>query len=921
MTAEHFYIWAKSDHSSHADNVDKNVTYHPLAYHMLDVAAVAERVIAADARRIERLSEQLGADADDVARVSLWLAAMHDIGKASAAFQLKNQHLWRDDIFGAGPSEPCLAAHGSVTGWYLHHDNEEFPDAPPSMAKILRGTTGLSTFSARALIDAVAGHHGRPVTSFATSRTGAAVPPRKIGPLKLRLAARALAQDLAELFEVSNTQDNQNQTKTWNDHALISYSWWLATLIPFSDWIGSNDKFFEIRTPANFSNFTSVPEYWQVAQHNAAGALRDLGLTPAAIREPKTFSLLPEMAEASPIQKWAQKTVLPKDGPCLAIIEDATGSGKTEAALMLAHRLMDKGFAKGFFVALPTMATANAMHDRLRILFAKLFEDDPSQPAASLSLAHGRARAMQKQISDQDSPVVAWCSDWIAAENRKAFFAQAGVGTIDQAVLAVLTSKYQTIRLRGMADKVLIIDEAHAFDTYMSAEVQALLRFHASQGGSAILLSATLPLSQRQAYARAFAEGARWADTQALTETAYPLATFLSAEQTVETPGKTRAGTERKVTVRRVETKTEAEALAIAAASDGAAVAIIRSTVDEALRTYEHLKGAIASVANINVQVFHSRFLFDDRQAIEQDVVARFGKDSKPDQRRGQILVATQVIEQSLDCDFDVIITDLAPIDLLIQRAGRLWRHPRGRERPENVRSPILHVVSPKPDLAGTDKQFEEALPEVVWVYSNPSLLVRTAEHLFKAGEIETRTLAGGKNEDVPGHPRNLVEAVYSDADIERLSASLQAADDEAQGKGYGETEMARRATLHPLKAYNSEIEPWLDEAAVVTRLGDSLPVRVAIEDGTQLVPLAERARSSNDWSLTELRLRPSIAGNILTPMREQLAALTPPWADYESDIRLLVLHPAEDGAWLDDTGDLAYHPKTGLSRSQHTQG
>ncbi len=882
---------------------------------MLDVAAVAKRVIAADARRIEHLSERLGVHVRDMTSISLWLTALHDIGKASAVFQLKNKHLWRENVFGAAPSEPCLAAHGNVTGWYLRYDNEDVPDAPPGIAKALCTATGLSCYDTHPLIDAIAGHHGQPVKSFAERRRGGAEPPRKIAPLKLRVAARTLAHDLAQLFEIPTVQNIQTQANIWNIDALVSYSWWLATIIPFSDWIGSNENFFKINTPTNAITFQTISEYWPQAQHIAGHALQELGLTPATIRASQATSLLPEKAQASPVQNWARTVALPQQNPCLTIIEDATGSGKTEAALILAHRLMENGNAAGFFVALPTMATANAMYGRIKSVFTNLFDGDPSQPSASLSLAHGRAHTMQSSSASEDDSVATWCNEWIAAENRKAFFAQAGVGTIDQAVLAVLASKYQTIRLRGMADKVLIIDEAHAFDAYMSAEVQALLRFHAFQGGSAILLSATLPLSQRQAYARAFSDGAGWEQTPQISETAYPLTTLLTAKNTVETPGTTRAGTERKISVTRIGSKTEAEALALKSGEDGAAVAIIRTTVDEALKTYERLKEACADKSNINVQTFHSRFLFDDRQVIEQDVITRFGKHSTRDQRRGQILVATQVIEQSLDCDFDVMISDLAPVDLLIQRAGRLWRHPRGNTRPETVQSPVLYVISPEPNRDGDAEQFNDTLPEAVWVYKNASLLVRSAQHLFEAGEIVTQSLPQETNADVPGHPRNLVEAVYSDADIANLSASLQAADDAAHGQGFGETELARQATLHPLKAYSSEIEPWLHDAEVMTRLGDSMPVRVAFQDGAKLVPLAERARADGDWSLSELRLRPSLACDINTPTPEQLSALHPPWSKHESGIRLLVLHPTKDHTWLDDTAAVAYHPQTGLAK------
>src|SRR5262249_39719522 len=203
------------------------------------------------------------------------------------------------------------------------------------------------------------------------------------------------------------------------------------------------------------------------------------------------------------------------EGPLLFIIEDMTGSGKTEAAVVLSHRLMLAGRAKGLYVALPTMATANAMFTRLASSYRPLF--DETRPP-SIVLTHGRRdlflgfanlpNALARCDSDareEDDPseieASAFCADWIARSNKQAFLAQIGAGTIDQAILAVLPARHQSLRLWGVTEKVLVVDEAHAYDTYISTVIECLLKFHAAFGGSAIVLSATLPQEKRAAFA------------------------------------------------------------------------------------------------------------------------------------------------------------------------------------------------------------------------------------------------------------------------------------------------------------------------------------------------------------------------------------------------------------------------------------
>jgi CRISPR-associated endonuclease/helicase Cas3 len=256
------------------------------------------------------------------------------------------------------------------------------------------------------------------------------------------------------------------------------------------------------------------------------------------------------------VQDWAERVPLP-DGPFLALVEDVTGGGKTEAALVLTHRLLAEGRAKGLYMALPTMATANAMFTRLAEAYRRLFEPDPDQEP-SLALAHGAtklhdgfqaairagdpARASEPE-TDDDNPrgdeAGAACAAWLALEQRKAFLADVGVGTIDQAILGVLPAKYQSLRLLGLSQRVLIVDEAHAYDAYVGEELDRLLTFQAALGSSAVILSATLPATTKRRLVNAFRRGLGLGPVM-LEQEEYPLVTLVGRVGPIEERGQDR---------------------------------------------------------------------------------------------------------------------------------------------------------------------------------------------------------------------------------------------------------------------------------------------------------------------------------------------------------------------------------------------
>jgi CRISPR-associated endonuclease/helicase Cas3 len=605
-----------------------------------------------------------------------------------------------------------------------------------------------------------------------------------------------------------------------------------------------------------------LERYWEMAREAAQRAINEAGVLPSKTRSFAGLSqLFGKIKSLSPMQKFAESADL-RSGPVLIIIEDATGSGKTEAALTIAHRMMTAARAHGVYFALPTEATANAMYTRLGQNFRHLFVEDATP---SLVLAHGRralhpgfrssvvnraARADARNRADgsgedQERPSSAECADWIADDRRKAFLADVGAGTIDQALFAILPVKHQSLRLWGLADRILIIDEAHAYDAYMQRELETLLEFQAALGGSSIVLSATLPKATRRKLALAFNMGVESKSTgSALRATKYPLVTIIQRDKAIEKPQQIRRGLKRFVAATRVGDLNSAITRVITAVKSGASVAFVRNSVDGAIDVWDQLRAL-----GVDPLLFHARFAMIDRQQIENEVMVRFGPE-RAGNSKGAVLVATQVIEQSLDIDFDLMVTDLAPIDLMIQRAGRLWRHDRG---PRPIDGPELVVLSGQP-VDTPDKDWAtRVLGPGGRVYPDHALLWRSARSLFQARGIAT-----------PEGVRGLVEAVYDEAKREPAPKALLQRELRAAGKTSSASAIAQTNVLllrpqagREHVGYSADAGLWDSDVRVPTRLSaDSIRIRLGRLAGDTIHPWAEADELWRAWALSEVPVR-----------------------------------------------------------------
>ncbi|MGQ0697810.1 MAG: CRISPR-associated helicase Cas3' [Panacagrimonas sp.] len=786
MTAAYWNYWGK------ARPGDGAVTWHPLPCHCLDVAAVGREFLYRAPVLRGFWSHRLGLTEDAFTDLCTFFLALHDLGKFAVPFQAQRADLLaslqqgRQTLKTYGPRHYHDSLGAALAAGHWEHWAElEWLDA-------LWG--GAHFEAAECWINAVTGHHGQPPAGGVTVCAN-------FDERDIRAAAEfvdaagnlLLPQSSRDAWLASRPADLLNEHRR--------FSWWLAGLSVLADWLGSNTDYFPYREPSS-----SLEAYWNQARGQARTALDRSGVVPRRASGRKAFAeLFPKIGiSQTPLQNCCDRLAL-SSTPQLFVLEDVTGAGKTEAAVMLAHRLLQAGLGEGLYFALPTMATANQMYQRIGEVYDHLFEPG-SRP--SLVLAHGArdlSKAFRSTVLPKDSAEPEYeklatasqrCTAWLADTRKAALLAQVGVGTIDQALMAVLHAKHQSLRLLGLFGKVLIVDEVHACDSYLFGVLKTLLRFHREAGGSAILLSATLPQQMRRELCAIYSR------TESMQSSDYPLLTHADEAGLREIPVATRSQVVRRVDVQWLRDPAACEAYVLEAARAGKAVCWIRNTVSDAIASYRALKAA-----HPHTQLFHARFALGDRLRIENEALERFGKKVDAD-RAGQVLVATQVVEQSLDLDFDVMVSDIAPIDLLIQRAGRLHRHERGDR---GVPTLAIHAPPALPDA--DPKWMGPHLRKSAYVYPN------LAQLWLSVRELSTR---GGWH--MPTDARAMIEAVYGPDAADQIPTGLSGVNDTQTGNRQAEKSLAMTNTLSLSAGYVSSQSGggnWSSEAHTPTRLGE----------------------------------------------------------------------------------------------------
>jgi CRISPR-associated endonuclease/helicase Cas3 len=793
-------LWAKLGRS------DSPSAYHPLICHLIDVGVAAEAVWrdAVSAWAKKRITTALSLPDDEA--TGRWLAfitATHDVGKACPPFQFRH----------ATPA--CLRTHIEICG--LFNPANPLPDGTPvshgavsqhMLQSDLVKAYGLPEKVAGAIAMAVGGHHGR----FHGTGVVDGFDDKTLGDHPWTEARRTLREALAVLFDPPVS----TPPRTVDNAAAM----WLAGFVSVADWIGSNKDYFTYFVPDMYKTGALLPTldpigYMVGARATVEQAMTALGwkshLAAAAPLPPLTLSaLFPFIKELAPVQEKVAALAVGdagvEAGPTLVVIEAPMGEGKTEAALYLADHWASARGQTGSYVGLPSQATSNQMFGRVRTYLESRYKD---KDAVLLQLLHGHAdlsaefRLLKEQgaklftlsgvdadgdpdfqrqngrmgESEKEPSVVA--AEWFT-RRKQGLLAPFGVGTVDQALMAVLSSKHVFVRLFGLGGKVVVIDEVHAYDTYMSVLLARLLAWLGALGCSVVLLSATLPTRRRDELIAAFIEGATGttSNEQAPIKTAlYPRVAW------VETPGAvvrvepvtTSARsckdlrllhlTPSETTVKAGASFTLATRLR-AGLAEGGCAAVICNTVGRAQEVYAALAADFAGHADApDLALLHARMPYEQRQDREQKALIAYGRPDGKVEVEGKeapepvkrpcrsVLVSTQIIEQSLDLDFDLMVSDLAPIDLLLQRIGRLHRH--HRERPAGLTQPTLWLCDPEVD---GDSVPLFAHRETSIVYSNHVLLrtwllVRDRSRIVVPGDIDAliEVVYGDVEPDVPG--------------------------------------------------------------------------------------------------------------------------------------------------------------------------
>lgn len=673
--------------------ISKNITsdydrlWLPLIDHLTDVAFCFVRLCQCHSirRALERAASRILLTAD-IERLAV-LAFFHDLGKASSSFQSKR---WIDRD---RPTYwPFPTGHGAQAIFLLedHAALTHLVGALPIDEMIAWGEEGVIP-----LLFATISHHGRPILEGSDAVNRASTRDWR----QVKDANGHIHYDPQPIIETITRRAKELFPEAFQSvlkplPTTPAFGHLFAGLVQFADWLGSDTRHFPIQIQEDRA--VSAKIY-------AEQAISFLGMDAAhwrflLARKQPTFQETFKVVSPHPIQAAMTEEL----GP-LIILESETGSGKTEAALWRFVHLFHAGLVDSLYFALPTRVSAKQVYDRVRKAVERLWPENPPLTVRALpgyAAADGEEPIMLPDFEVQwhDNPNDDKALQRWAAEAPKRFLAAPiAVGTVDQALLSILKVKHAHMRFALLSRSLLVVDEVHASDAYMTVLLEKLLRAHLGNGGHALLLSATLGISARSRYLALGHCGVQLPSFSKASVAAYPAISDQNGLHPI-------AATRRTKTVGWsmydcIDNPEAIADLAIEAACNGAKVLVVRNTVGAAMevfRVIENRPEAAGMLFQVNgcATLHHSRFSRQDRPLLDAAIETELGKQRPPGSR---ILVGTQTLEQSLDIDADLLITDLCPMDVLLQRIGRLHRHRRDAvERPPAYPDPKALILTPK---------------------------------------------------------------------------------------------------------------------------------------------------------------------------------------------------------------------------------
>ena len=736
-------LWAKKDEIS-GENM-----WLPLPAHLTDTMCIMRWLwnnwLSQNQRNfcINSLSEP---NEETALKLVSFLGAVHDIGKATPAFQIRPGYQNSRDL------DLCLieklerAGFRGISTLYL-------PDIKVSHHTIAGEYLLQNVFHVAPDIGSIIGaHHGQPINeNLSIDKQHAFL----LNYYQVESEASEIHQkwDDVQRYIFQNALDQSGFHSTSalpqiSKPAQVIYS----GLLIMADWIASNSDFFpllpidENKIPDQSKRVKKGIDSWkgnralQIASYPVAEELYK-----------QRFNYYPRN-----FQKTVFETISRIHSPGIIILEAPMGLGKTEAALAAAEQLAAETGSSGLFFGLPTQATSNSMFGRVHHWLDEITKAyDVKQ---SLRLSHGKAALNEemdtlikesrlKDINiDDKSEGSVYVNQWFTGR-KKTILDDFVVGTVDGYLLSALKQKHLALRHLGISKKVVIIDEVHAYDTYMQQYLLEAIQWSGAYHVPLILVSATLPQDRRQTMIQAYLRGMGMKKKEiefppAISSNAYPMVSYTDGKE-IKTQTDFQTIPDKTITVQKLSEENILDKISDLLGKGGV-IGVIVNTVKRAQQL-----GMLCTerFGKDTVAVLHASFIATDRIRKETELLNSIGKNGKRPKKK--IIIGTQVMEQSLDIDFDVLITDLCPMDLLLQRAGRLHRHTISR--PPQHEKPVLYVM-------GTNEQFlfDKGSEKVYGSY----YLIRT--QYFLPYEIHLP-------KDIP----ILVNKVYSDTQL-NLSDELQ---------------------------------------------------------------------------------------------------------------------------------------------------
>lgn len=711
---------------------------HPLICHAVDTAAVAEQLVEVllgphCRNELERGFFALG----EPQRWIAILCGLHDLGKYSPTFQAIREDI-ASDVLGPlaatdmgrltrwrerGVRTDCH--HGILTAVYLQQFLREW---------------GATPASARSIAYALGGHHGVFPSASSVQQARLAVGDR--GGPRWEAGCRALVREATRLWGLSQPDDLPWDEVRLSPEALVA----LSGLTSVSDWIASS------RAEATYAGpDVDLDAYVTKARQDEIRRVEQLAWAPWVPPQRTGFrALFPTESEPHPMQRAVERVVSQMDGPGIVVVSAPTGEGKTKAALQAAATMVQRFHLAGFYVAMPSRVTSNQAFDVADELLVRL-EGSPR-----LRLLHSASADHLKPTNvDADGPADGddQAQEWFT--HKRGLLAPLGVGTVDQALMAALRTSHVFVRLTGLSNKVVVFDEVHGYDVHMSTLLDRLLWWLGKLHVPVVLLSATLPSHRQQALVDSWRTGALGRRPEPTTKphiaADYPRVTWAGVKddrprKVVAAPS--RLNRDRVIDLVRVETDDHI-AWALEQAAQERCVAVVHNVVRHAVSAYQELEQRVAKLPpqeRPEIFLLHGRLAQAERVRAEAKIRERFGRpdDSGADKRRPAraVVVGTQLLEQGLDADFDVMVSAVAPVDSLIQRMGRIQRHARGTDRPPRLLA-----------LTGVEEQRTKVafLPYTVRVYAE-AVLLRSWTVLRDRTQIRC-----------PDEVQQLVDAVYGE--------------------------------------------------------------------------------------------------------------------------------------------------------------